>query len=498
MKGGHLESVACRLYRLAQEGGERPAVVGSPEGHVVRYGELADLTAAAAGHLAQLGVGPGDVVMVSLRNSLAALVALLAVDWRGGIVSPVSFRLRARELQPILDAARPKVFLHEAGLAPDGEQMPRGTTALDGRDVLAAGRESAPAAPRPADRHDADPSTLLWTSGTTGQPKGVVGSVAARVGWFGRIAAVYGLSPDDVFLAAMPLTHSAGLSYALAHVYVGAAQILLPRFLGKEVWGLIRTGGVTQTVVVPSMLRMLLQEDDASDLGRLRAVICTGAPMDPDLHRRVLRRFPGRLYTYYGSTESPQMTLLTPAEQAAHYPSVGRSFPGVRLRIRPAAGDSASHGDVLAQNPAGMLHYWPHLPGPFAEDGWLETGDLGTLDRDGYLHVFGRGHQMIISGGLNVFLPEIEEVLRGHPLVQDVAAVGVADPTWDRVAAVLVVLRQPGDPVRDEHALAAYCRERLAGYKVPRHFKFGREIPHNAGGKPAYGEIAQLFDHQEV
>lgn len=488
------ESVAWRLRRLAQNGGERPAVVGSPDGHVVRYSELAELVAAGAAHLTQLGVRPGDVVMVSLRNSLATLVALLAVDWRGSIISPVSFRLRPRELLPILHAARPKVFLHEPGRSPDREQMPRGTMALGGQGFLAACRESPRATCPPAHREGGDPSTLLWTSGTTGQPKGVVGSVAARVGWLGRIATVYGLSPDDVFLAAMPLTHSAGLSYALAHVYVGAAQILLPRFLGDEVWGLIRSAGVTQAVVVPSMLRMLLEADDASDLGRLRAVICTGAPMDPELHRRVLARFPGRLYTYYGSTESPQMTLMTPAEQATHYPSVGRPFPGVRLRIRPAAGGASSHGDVQAQNPSGMLHYWPHLPGPFTEDGWLETGDLGTLDPDGYLRVFGRGHQMIISGGLNVFLPEIEEVLRGHPLVQDVVAVGVADPIWDRVAAVLVVLRRPGDAARDENILTTYCRERLAGYKVPKYFKFAREIWRNTGGKPAYQDIAQLFE----
>lgn len=492
---GSQESVAERLAHFASQAGDRPAVAASPHGEVVSYRMLAQLAGRGARYLARLGVVPGDVVVVSLRNSLATLVASLAVDWLGGLSSPVSFRLRPRELAPILDAARPRVFIHESDADFDPARgLPR-TIALEGGGFLAACAEGGEASSPPLPRRGGDPCTLLWTSGTTGTPKGVVGSFAARVGWLQRIGSVYGLSPDDVFLAAMPLTHSAGFSYSLAHVYAGAQQVLLPNFQPEEVWRLIRTGGITQAVVVPSMLRMLLEEGGSADLGRLRAVICTGAPMDPVLHRRVLEGFPGRLYTYYGSTESPQMTLMGPKEQSSHYPSVGRPFPGVSLRIRQSGAEEASgRGEVLAQNPSGMLRYWPDRPGPFAEDGWIRTGDIGEVDQDGYLYVFGRGHQMIISGGLNVFLPEIEEVLRAHPLVQDVVAVGIADPTWDRVAAALVVPRQPVDTARGEKVLAAYCRERLAGYKVPRRFKFADEIPQSAGGKPIYPDIAQLFD----
>lgn len=470
------------------------------------FGELAELVRKTAGFLASAGVVPGDVVAMSLRNSLEALTLPLAAAYLGAQISPISFRLRPRELSPMLARARPRVLVYgeDAADVLHGSEVPDETLLLAREELRAGVGAHGPLASRSALVSPSEPYTLMWTSGTGGAPKAVCGSLGARMNWVLGIGQVYRVSSADGYLAAMPMMHSAGLTFALAHTFFGARIHLLPRFEVEEVWGMLHRGEVTAGLFVPTMLQLMLaaDPDPARKLPALRSVIMAGSRLRPELHARLLERFPGRLYNYYGSTESPSMTVLLPHEQADHGDSVGRPFLGVQLTVRnsrPVEGYVEPLGEIFAHNPFAMDGYLsPAGEGSPDERGWLRTGDLGWLDDDGYLHVVGRQSEVIISGGMNVSLPEVESVVGAHPSVMDVTVLGLADPVWGEAAAAVVVLASEvdqGDALAD---LDAYCRSELADYKRPRHWRLVDEIPRTASGKPHLPDLRMLFSSRDL
>jgi acyl-CoA synthetase (AMP-forming)/AMP-acid ligase II len=339
----------------------------------------------------------------------------------------------------------------------------------------------------------------MWTSGTGGQPKPVVGSLMARMNWITSIGHVYRLDAEDRFLAAMPMTHSAGLTFALSHVFYGAPVYPLPRFDTGHAWELLNDGGVTTGLYVPTMLEMLLDDDPepSRPAGRVRAVVMAGARIRRSTQARLLRRFPGCIYNYYGSTESPSMTVLLPADQEARPESVGRPYMGVELEVRDVRtveGHSQPLGEIVARNPFAMDRYLgDDGPGPFDSEGWLRTGDLGFLDAEGFLHVIGRESEVIISGGLNVSLPEVERVIAERPEVLDVAVVGLDDEVWGQVPAAVLVVAEGVDETAALEAVERHCRAELADYKRPRHRRVVSTVPRTPSGKPRVPELRRMF-----
>jgi acyl-CoA synthetase (AMP-forming)/AMP-acid ligase II len=337
-----------------------------------------------------------------------------------------------------------------------------------------------------------EPFTLMWTSGTRGTPKPCRGSLAARMNWIVTLPSVYGIRETDRYMAALPLVHSAGMTFALAHLFFGACVYPLPRFDAAEAWRLIRDEAITSGLLVPTMLQMLIEEDAAPQQpvpASLRTLITAGARIRPKLHAAILERFPERLYTYYGSTESPSMTVLYPREQRTHPESVGRPYVLVELQVRNLRKISdydTPAGDIFARNPFAMDEYGVGgIAVPISPDGWIETGDIGYVDDEGFVHVFGRSADIIISGGLNISLPEIESVIAAHPLVRDVAVIGIEDDRWGDVPAAIVVPVQGVSGERAVESLRTHCRSELASYKCPRTIVAVEEIPRTASGKVA-------------
>jgi acyl-CoA synthetase (AMP-forming)/AMP-acid ligase II len=466
------------------------------------YCELNQRVEVAADYFAERGAERGAVIGMSMRNALDAIVVPLAAAALGAQISPVNFRLRARELRAVVDQMNARAFVYgddlAAAVADCGLGEADGFVAVDVFDR--AVRKRAPRPPSGGFRDPAEPYTLMWTSGTRGNPKPCRGSLAARMNWIVTLPFVYGIRENDRYLAALPLVHSAGMTFALAHLFFGACVYPMPRFDARETWRLIREEAITSGMLVPTMLQMLVEEDPDPQMpvpAQLRTLITAGSQIRAKLHVAIMERFPGRLYTYYGSTESPSMTVLFPRDQQAHSDSVGRPYMGVEIdvrNIRNVADYDVPVGDIFARNPFAMDEYGVDgIPVPVSEDGWVETGDIGYFDDQGFLHVFGRASDVIISGGLNVSLPEIERVIAAHSLVRDVAVVGIEDERWGDVPAAIVVPVQNADAEHVIENVRFHCRSELANYKVPRTILTVSEIPRTASGKIAVAEVKAVI-----
>jgi acyl-CoA synthetase (AMP-forming)/AMP-acid ligase II len=445
----------------------------------------------AEGLIAQ-GVQPGDVAGLAQPHGIEATLAALAIARAGAILCPLNPRYRVAELAPLLGQARPRVVVAASEMrevvqraAGQGGVALR-TLVMDSEVPEWAGR-APPSRPPPGRGRRSpagdDPFTLLFTSGTTGKPKGAVATHGARMAWIRSALDVYGIGPDDRFLGAMPQAHSAGLTFTLIHLHAGATVRVLERFDADRVLQVAREEGITSMLAVPTMLRRLLDAmpADAPPLDALRRLVSCGSPLPTDTREQVLRRLTPHLYDYYGCTESSSIAVLRPHEQRSKAGSVGRPFPGVRVRI--------VDGEVWCDNPSTMRGYWNDEAATAAAfDGpWYRTGDLGHIDADGYLFIAGRAGDVIISGGINIHPAEIEQVLQLHPAVAEAAVAGVPDATWGKAVKAYVVLR-PGASLSLAEA-QRHCAEHLADFKKPRALSIVDSLPRNAAGKVVRGEL---------
>ncbi|MSP67575.1 MAG: hypothetical protein EXQ96_05680 [Alphaproteobacteria bacterium] len=474
----------------------------------IGYGALDRAVDTFASGLLTLGVGRGEVVAALLPNSIAYVVVVLAVARAGAVFSPLNPRYKAFEIRRLLAAARPRVVvtgadraemllaaLGDAGVAgcrvvvTEGDAAPEGCLPWDAA-------QGSPGAPLPLVEED-EPFSLIFTSGTTGAPKGAVGSHRARMLWVLKSAVVYGLSEADSYLGTMPLVHSAGLTFTLMHLYAGARVRILESFDPAAYLAIVRAEGITSSLTVPTMLAMIMERHAAEGadqrLASLRRLITCGSPLTPQLKQAVLSRLTPELFDYYGSTESNSMSVLKPRDQLRKSRSVGQAFPGVRFQILDSDGRSLAAGEVgeiWCDNPSAMLRYH-NLPAETAavfRGSIIDTGDLGFLDADGFLHLVGRSKEVIITGGVNVYPAEIEEIVMLHGAVSDCAVVGVADAKWGQAIAAFVVLR--AGHALDLAALQAHCRTYLADFKQPRHLTIVQALPKTASGKTVKSVLA--------
>jgi len=253
---------------------------------------------------------------------------------------------------------------------------------------------------------------------------------------------------------------------------------------------------------VPTMLAMLLTELDDSraeyDLSSLRRLLTCGAPLSQATKRAVLRRLSPQLFDFYGATESNSMTVLHPRDQVRKARSVGKPFPNVKIKIASPSGEalpSRQVGEVWSLNPSTMSRYLdaPEATAAAFSGRWYRTGDLGYLDEEGYLHLVGRVQEMIISGGMNIYPPEIESVLMEHPKIRDCAVVGMTDETWGQVVKAFIALNDETRLTLEE--VQSHCKQQLADFKKPRQIEIVGEIPRNAGGKIVKSALTNALNH---
>jgi len=443
--------------------GGAPAIVAG-EGSVP-YAALEARVREATGKLRALGVAEGARVGLWAGNAIEWIVIALAVPRAGAVLVPLNTRLADAEIR--WQAAR-------AGL-----RLVIADDALAGREIgaervvsFAEWRALAPGDGEPVPGHD-DPArdaAILFTSGTTGRPKGAVLARGNQLASARASGAVLPLAPGDAWLASLPFFHVGGLGIVHRCLLAGACVALPDDFSAESLGRAIEDNGVTHLSVVDATLRRILEARGGRPLpDRVRAVVVGGGPVSPAL----LEACPQAMASY-GLTESCAMaTLVRPGASDAQRRTAGQALPGVDLRI-------AADGVIELRGPMVMRGYLddPEATAASLRGGWLRTGDLGELDGDGCLRVLSRRDDLIISGGENVYPAEIEHALREHPAVADAVVVGVPDDRWGEVPLAFVELRAPGEP-----DLRAFLAPRLARYKIPR-IAFIDAIPRLANGKP--------------
>ena len=458
------------------------------------YGRLHDRVQRLAERLAATGT-VGDRVAVLAWNCPAYVELIYAASASGRILVPLNARLAPAELVGQLRATGAGLLFGDRDLlqplrANDG--FPAGTECIALHGEYEAWLGEGPRHPLPQVGGDSA-AWILFTSGTTGKPKGAVLTHRSLLAGLRSAALGRPVQAGDRYLYPFPLFHVAAHNVLLQHQF-GAAVVLCQRFDAAETLRTCRTLGITTLSLAPTMIAMLLDHPgfDPTDLARVRTIGYGASNIPADLLRLLLAETRVGLCQSYGMTElSGSIAFLTPADHrlaAESRPellqSVGKPLRTAQVRLVDESGRdcrTGKSGEILVKAEQCRHEYWQDTPATRAviEDGWLHTGDIGRRDREGYLYIVDRKKDMLISGGENVASREVEAVLRRHPAVKDCAVIGLPDPTWGEVVtAVMVMTVAASDSELDRH-----CRSCLAGYKTPRHWVRVDALPANAAGK---------------
>ena len=417
----------------------------------------------------------GDRVLVSGATSVDYVVAYIGVLRAGATALLVNSGYTEREVRAITADARPRAAISD-------QPMVRQTVAeMEPTAVVSAPTlDDLPASDGPATIDvvgPGDDALLVYTSGTTGTPKGVPLTHANLLASAEAVRLAWRWQPDDRLVLALPLYHMHGLGVGLHGTLVtGASAVLHDRFDPDAVIDAM-SAGATMFFGVPTMWTRLAANLRVADLAVMRLGVSGSAPLPADLHRALAELIGRPPLERYGMSETAMLTS-NPFEGERRAGSVGFPLPGVELRL--ATGEAAAPGEIEVRGPnvfAGYLDR-PEATAAAFDGPWFRTGDLGEVDDDGYLHIVGRSKELIISGGFNVFPREVEDVLRAHPAVRDACVVGVPDDEWgERVTAFVVA-----DAVSDDE-LRAWATERLVAYKRPRRWERIDDVPRNSMGK---------------
>ena len=480
----------------------------------ITYAELHDRVRRAAVVLESLGVGPGDRVAYLGPNHPSLVEVLFATTSLGAIFVPVNWRLSPPEIAHVLGDADVAALVCAAGHA----EAARAALPRAGLPVLVVGDAAPPAPwtgyepavaaapPTPRDRPTSldDVAVLLYTSGTTGRPKGAM-LTHGNITWNAvNVLVDTDLAGDEVSLICAPLFHVAALDMVLMPALLkGSTVILQPGFDAGTVLATIERERVTCMFGVPTMFdRMAAHPDFATtDVSSLRRLLCGGAPVPLRTITTWLDR--GVVFMQgYGMTETAPGALFLGAERAADKAGtagVPSFFTDVRV-VRPDGTDVdvGERGEVIVAGPNVMAGYWrrPEATAEVVRDGWFHSGDVAVVDEDGFVRIVDRVKDMIVSGGENIYPAEVEEVLFDHPEVAEVAVIGVPDDEWGEVGRAIVV-RTPGSSL-SEADLLAHADGRLARYKIPKSVVFVDELPRSGAGKVLKPLLRQRWGHPDA
>jgi acyl-CoA synthetase (AMP-forming)/AMP-acid ligase II len=481
------------------------------EGATTTYAQMAERSVALAGGLHDRRIGRGDVVGLLSYNCPEFLQTVFAVNYLGAIAMPINWRLAAPEVHYILEhsGARALVcdtsLLQLGGRASDGLEptllrasvsgVPADAEA-NGWTTLAELEASGAVAPRAATGPD-DVHRLMYTSGTTGRPKGVM-LTHANLAWKNLAHLVeFGFTSSDLGLACGPLYHVGALDLTTTTLIAAGATVILHRaFDAAAVVDELERSRVTTVWLAPAMVNaiMALPDVERRDLASVRVIINGGEKMPIPLIERIGRTFPSAWFAdAYGLTETVSGdTFLDRESIVTKLGSVGRPCLHLELDVwdadgRPVA--AGERGEVVVRGPKVFKGYWrdPEATERAFVGGWFHTGDIGVRDEDGYLFIVDRLKDMIVSGGENIAGSEVERVLYEHEAVLEAAVVGRPDARWGEVPVAFVVLRDGGSAGAEE--LIAFCAERLARYKVPKDVTFLDALPRNPSGKVLKREL---------
>ncbi|WP_131766086.1 class I adenylate-forming enzyme family protein [Candidatus Protofrankia californiensis] len=472
------------------------------DGRHVTFSELDDRSTRLAHGLLAAGFTKGDKVSVVMYNRLEWVELFFALAKLGGVIVPINYLLAASEMQYIFDDSQSRWIVVEGTLLPAlkpalHDNAKRTLIEVGEHTGLGIAYESLTAAGAPPPLPDvrADDLFLLqYTSGTTGFPKGAMHS-HSTVLWNSHHQIVdFGITNEDVYYVVPALCWAAGFhDLALATLWRGG-RVVLGRNTGFDPGEFLRQvelHRVTKVLLVPTVLKRVLNhpEFDRYDTSSLTMVLSGGEPVPPSSLEGLKAKLPHcDVLQVYGMSEFPSlMLLITGKDVQGRTGSTGKACSAATIRIVDAAGqDVPPHtiGEIICRSPANMVGYYnkPEATAAALADGWLHTGDLASYDDQGFVFMAGRAKDMIITGGLNVYPAEIERVLTAHTNVIEAAVVGEPDEKWGEIGVAHIVVRENTHP--DQEAIAAYLRERIAGFKVPRVYRFTTEpLPRTTSGK---------------
>ncbi len=480
------------------------------EGVTWSFAQLDGYSSQSGNALRAAGVGPGDRVALLTKNRAECYELLFSTNKIGAVLVGLNWRLAAPEIAAILEDARPTVLIVSQGEQTLLTEAARHCVGLRRIIVLGedydAWRAAAPATDPVHRGQPDDVALLLYTSGTTGLPKGVM-LTNHGMSFTQQLGEAWGMGPGSVNLVAMPMFHIGGSGYGSSTMTVGGHTVLMREVNPTVAIELIEKYRVTHTFLVPTVVQSMLQAPgiEHADLSSLQLLMYGAAPIGEVLLRRALERLRCGFMHAYGMTEtSGTVVVLTSedheleGERSGLLRSVGRAMPWVELRIiDPTTLNDVTTGEVgeiWVRSGMVMKGYWNNpdatrealMPG-----GWLRTGDAAYQDAQGYVYLFDRFKDMIISGGENIYPAEVENALNAHPAILEVAVIGVPHERWGETPKAIVVLRP--DQRADEQELIAFARERLARYKCPTSFEFAAALPRNASGKLLKPELRRIY-----
>lgn len=468
---------------LLDAGRQQPGkmLLRTASGEAWTYADLDSSSSRFAHVLDELGVRPGDRVAVQAEKSPEVLALHVACVRAGAVYLPMNTAYTERELADLVDDAQPSLLVRDAPFDRDIDQI--------GMGELTDRAAAQPGTFDDVSRRDSDPAAILYTSGTTGRPKGAVMSQGNLVSSARTLATAWGFTRDDVLLHALPLFHTHGLFVAAyCTISTGGSMVMLDAFDP----GLVIDALPACTVMmgVPTHYTRLLASPDftAAVASNVRLFTSGSAPMLLTTHEEFRSRTGRSILERYGMTETCMLTS-NPLVGDRKPGTVGLPLPGVRVRVA-----GGSPGAVEVTGPNVFDGYWrrPELRATeFTSDGWFKTGDIGRFDADGYLEIVGRSKDLVITGGLNVYPKEVEQVLDSLPGVRESAVFGLPDPDFgEAVTAVVVALP---DTILDADDLRLQARQALASFKVPKRIHVLADLPRNAMGKVEKARLREAF-----
>ncbi len=484
------------VARHAARTPDRPAVI--QDDRQLSWAAFHEARDRLVGALTTMGVRPGAHAIVYAANSIENLLAGAAIRATGAVAIPMNHRLTGEEVRYILADAEATVVFVDDSFVPVVERL-RATVpfvrhfVLIGQerrpwarplaDLLAGGGAAAPAA--------ASGGSMVYTAGTTGKPKGALRHVVDPASVMARLSELDLADPSHVHLVAGPLYHSAPGGFALYAHFLGCPVVVMPRFDPEAALAAIARFRCTSTFMAPTLLQRIvdLPPDVRAryDVSSMRVIVVAAAPCPMRVKEDVIRHFGPVLYEFYGSTELGINTILRPEDVLRKPGSCGRVAAGLEVAILDEAGQpvGVGHpGELYVRRHPGMFdEYWrkPEATAEMRRGDWYSVGDVAYRDDEGFVYICDRKRDMIISGGVNIYPAEIEDVLHRHPKIRDVAVFGVPDDAWgERVHAAVQL--EPGQALTAEEVVRL-AREHLAGYKVPRQVSFEEDLPRDSAGK---------------
>ena len=454
--------------------------------------------------LAGLGLKPGDRVALMAPNCLEFIEIVCGLASVGVPPAMVNPRLTPSEVAYIANDSGARVLFAHESLREVVDEAELDTVER----VVTVGSSGdydtllGQASDRPTDVpvEETDPFCISYTSGTTGNPKGAVLSHRSRALTFFGMAVEYGCySPEDRAMAIAPLYHGGGFAFAVAPIAFGGSCEILPRFDAEDVLRRIEELAITNAFMVPTHFNALFALDERvrreADVSSLRTIISNAAPLPQATKERIVDWLgDGILHETYGSTEGGIVTNLRPPDQLRKQQCVGRPFPCTEVRLLGGDGDDVQQGEVgelFSRSPYLFNGYWgrPEATDEAFLDGWLSVGDMARADEEGHIYIVDRKKDMIISGGVNVYPREVEEVIHEHPAVAEAAVIGVRDDYWGEAVHAVVALRAEEEVGAGE--IVEFCSKRLASFKLPKDVEFIDALPRNAAGKVLRRELRE-------